>query len=323
MTRYYAFNGDADGLCALQQLRLAEGSGGTLITGVKRDIRLLDRVPAVAGDEVTVLDISLDSNRDALDRLLGVGAAVRYFDHHHAGEIPMHARFASHIDTAADVCTSILVDRHLSGRHRAWAIAAAFGDSLPGPARALAQMEGLPADTATELERLGILLNYNAYGETLGDLHFDPAGLAQQMLPFADPIEFMSSCEAFTRLREGYEDDMARARRLAPARDVAGATVVVLPDAAWARRAIGVLANELMHAKPDNSIAILSPNAKGSYTVSVRASAGSPIGADEFCLQFPSGGGRKRAGGINHLPAAEVEGFVARFESQFAGGPAV
>jgi hypothetical protein len=28
----YAFNGDADGLCALQQLRLAEGAGGELVT---------------------------------------------------------------------------------------------------------------------------------------------------------------------------------------------------------------------------------------------------------------------------------------------------
>ena len=80
MTRFYAFNGDADGLCALQQLRLVEAGEATLVTGVKRDITLLERVDAQAGDEVTVLDISLDRNRAALLRLLGcrrVGALFR------------------------------------------------------------------------------------------------------------------------------------------------------------------------------------------------------------------------------------------------------
>jgi len=32
------FNGDADGICALHQLRLAEPVESTLVTGVKRDI---------------------------------------------------------------------------------------------------------------------------------------------------------------------------------------------------------------------------------------------------------------------------------------------
>ena len=51
------FNGDADGLCALHQLRLADPQPSELVTGVKRDIKLLDRVQAIAGDRVTVLDI--------------------------------------------------------------------------------------------------------------------------------------------------------------------------------------------------------------------------------------------------------------------------
>ena len=50
MTHYDVFNGDADGICALQQLRLAEPRDAVLVTGVKRDIALLDRVPARAGD---------------------------------------------------------------------------------------------------------------------------------------------------------------------------------------------------------------------------------------------------------------------------------
>jgi hypothetical protein len=71
------FNGDADGLGALQQLRLAEPVDSILVTGIKRDIALLERVIAGAGDLVTVLDISLESNREALVRLLEAGARVR------------------------------------------------------------------------------------------------------------------------------------------------------------------------------------------------------------------------------------------------------
>ena len=73
MTRYYVFNGDADGLCALQQLRLTSPGESTLITGVKRDIELVARVKAAPGDQVTVLDISLDVNRAGLLAVLEAG----------------------------------------------------------------------------------------------------------------------------------------------------------------------------------------------------------------------------------------------------------
>src|ERR1700682_2280451 len=139
MTRFYAFSGDADGLCALQQLRLVDPSDATLVTGVKRDIELLRRVNAAAGDDVTVLDISLDANRDELLRLLDAGAAVRYFDHHYAGELPQHRNLEVYIEESSDVCTSTLVDRHLAGRHRPWAIVAAFGDNLKDLAVAMAK----------------------------------------------------------------------------------------------------------------------------------------------------------------------------------------
>lgn len=318
MTHYYAFNGDADGLCALQQLRLANPEPATLVTGVKRDIELLRRVAAKREDRVTVLDISLDTNREPLLRLLDDGARVRYFDHHHAGEQPSHAGFESHIDTAADVCTSVLVDRHLAGVHRAWAITAAFGDSLPKVARAMAHTSGMDTDTAASLERLGIALNYNAYGECVSDLHFDPAVLADAMLPFVAPMSFIEESSVFERLWAGYEADMAQARALRPERQVPGATLLVMPDAPWARRAIGVLANDLMHSLPGSAIAILSPRSSGGYTASVRVPKESGTGADDFCRQFPTGGGRRGAGGVNDLPASELERFAARFEASFA-----
>src|ERR1700757_2170609 len=98
MMHFDAFNGDADGICALHQLRLAEPKPSFLITGVKRDIALLRRVTAEAGDSVTALDISLDANRSALIALLGRGVRVEYFDHHFAGDLPAHSNLAAVID---------------------------------------------------------------------------------------------------------------------------------------------------------------------------------------------------------------------------------
>src|SRR5512139_4005986 len=116
------FNGDADGLCALHQLRLADPAESELVTGPKRDISLLKRVKAQAGDRITVLDIALSKNRDALDALLAAGAQIRYFDHHQPGEIPVHPHFEPHIDTDANVCTSLLVNQALQGTQLAWAV---------------------------------------------------------------------------------------------------------------------------------------------------------------------------------------------------------
>ena len=56
MQFYDIFNGDADGICALQQLRLEEPRAATLVTGVKRTCAAR-RVAAAAGDELTVLEI--------------------------------------------------------------------------------------------------------------------------------------------------------------------------------------------------------------------------------------------------------------------------
>ena len=70
------FNGDADGICALIQLRLAESCESTLVTGVKRDIALAKKVSVESPAQVNILDISLDKNRKAVDELLAAGCSV-------------------------------------------------------------------------------------------------------------------------------------------------------------------------------------------------------------------------------------------------------
>lgn len=317
MTRYFVFNGDADGLCALQQLRLAEGLGGTLVTGVKRDIALLSQVCAAAGDSCTVLDISLDVNRAALLGLLGTGVSVRYFDHHFAGELPEHPLLEAHLDPSPVTCTSLLVNRALGGRAETWAIVGAYGDSLDQPASARAAAAGLDAASAATLRELGTALNYNAYGETLDDLHVAPAALAEELSKYESPFSFASSSETYQRLRRGFSADLARAAELLPFRRATGALQFILPDEPWARRVSGTLANQLAKTHAGSAIALLSPKSAGGYLVSVRVPETSPLSAEGFCRKFPSGGGRRTAAGINHLAAGEVERFSAEFEREF------
>jgi hypothetical protein len=311
------FNGDADGLCALQQLHRATPYESELVTGVKRDIALLDRVEARAGDSITVLDISLDTNRAGLMRVLEAGARVRWFDHHFAGEIPRHAALEAHIDISPEVCTSALIDRHLGGRFRRWATAAAFGDNLPALGRTLAAQCGCTAEQATALEQLGELLNYNGYGESLDDLHFHPADLFRALSGFDDPLEFVARSEAFARLRDGHAEDLSHAGAVLPWREGPGTLVLVLPDAGWSRRMTGPLANRWAQGNPDRALAVCTPRSDGCYTVSIRAPMSRPTGAVRLAREF-GGGGREAAAGINALPPSELDRFAQRLEASFA-----
>jgi hypothetical protein len=313
------FNGDADGLCALHQLRLAEPAEAELVTGVKRDIGLLARVAAGPGDRVTVLDIAVEKNAAALAALLAKGASVRWFDHHHPGPLPTHPGFDAHIDTDANVCTSLLVNAWLGGRHLPWAVAAAFGDNLHDAAWRAATPLGLDDGRMAALRELGECLNYNGYGDSLADLHFHPDDLYRQMRPYADPFAFIAGCDAFRVLRAGYAADMAQAEGLSPYAEEPSGAVYLLPDAAWARRVAGVYANALANRHPDRAHALLTRSPKGHYVVSVRAPINNRVGADTLCMRFPTGGGRKAAAGINVLPEDRLDAFVTAFFETYAG----
>ncbi len=317
MNRIDVANGDADGLCALHQLRLAGEGGGTLVTGVKRDIGLLARVDATEDDLVTVCDVSLEANRGALVRLLGRGVRVRYFDHHASGPIPHHRRFEAHIDTQAGSCTSLIVDRYLGGRYRAWAVAAAFGDNLPETAERLARGLGLGETALIALREMGESMNYNAYGESIEDLISPPQVLYRLIGPYADPLRCFAAEPVFEELRHGRSDDLERASHVRPVLETTRCAVRVLPDTAWARRVSGLLSNRLAVAEPDRAHAVLVPGAHGRYIVSVRAPKGRPKDAAALCRQFPDGGGRSEAAGINRLPEEAADDFIKRFEAYF------
>jgi hypothetical protein len=317
MNRFDVFNGDADGICALHQWRLAHPAAATLVTGVKRDIRLLQRVQAATGDAVLALDISLDTNRGDVERLLAAGASVRYFDHHFAGDPIVHPALEATIDTAPDQCTSLLVDKALGGRFREWAVVAAFGDNLHLAARQAAAPLGLDGEALESLAELGELLNYNAYGDSVADLHCPPDALYQQLASYVKPADFIHEAPIFARLLAGFKEDIAKAESMAPCLESGKAAAWLLPDAAWSRRVVGVLSNRLAVASPTRAHALLVPNKSGNLTVSVRAPQVRLTGADEFCRRYPTGGGRKAAAGINHLPVGGIDTFFADFAGFF------
>jgi len=313
------FNGDADGICALLQLRKAEPRDAQLVTGVKRDINLLDRVRATAGDRVAVLDVSMDKNKKGLLQALSAGAEVFYVDHHKPGDIPADSGLTAIIDEASDVCTATLVNEHLGGAHLDWAVTGAFGDNLEDTARRLSSGLRVGDADLAALKELGIYINYNGYGPALDDLHFDPEELYRRLYAADGPLDFVANSQDFHTLRDGYREDMSRAAALTPEAADAATALFILPDAAWARRVSGVFSNDLATDNPDRAHAVLTVNANGNYLVSVRAPMSNKQGAADLCTQFPTGGGRAGAAGINDLPAADLQTFVDAFQSTYGG----
>ncbi len=321
MKYYDVFNGDADGICALHQLRLAEPRDSLLITGVKRDIGLLARLagdPDISRSRITVLDISLDKNRQALDTLLRRGNKVHYIDHHFAGEIPDSELLTTHIDSDAEICTGLIVDRLLAGRFRAWAVVAAFGDNLHGSARSAAAFLSLNGEDMAKLREIGELLNYNGYGRKPEDLYFSPAALYEAVRPFSDPLDFYRQSEVLARLRRGFNHDMELAGNTPALRESSVGRIYKFPAATWPRRVAGVFANEKAREAEDKAHALLVDNGDGSFMVSVRAPLNRKQGAVDLCRRFPTGGGRAAAAGINRLPLEQLDEFFDTFEEIFS-----
>jgi hypothetical protein len=311
------FNGDADGICALHQLRLHEPRQAQRITGVKRDNTLLRHLAGVRQAQITVLDISLDRNRDHLVPLLDT-CTVFYADHHFPGEIPASANLTAHIDPSPEVCTSLIIDRLIGGRFRAWAVVGAFGDNLYGVAQRAAREIGLAEAEIAQLRELGELMNYNGYGRSVADLFYHPAALYEAVHSFADPLAFVRESSALPALREGYQGDMDRAAAMPPYLDNPAGRVYTFPDKPWARRVAGVFSNDKARERPAQAHALLVDNGDHTTMVSVRAPLTTKQGADTLCRAFPTGGGRTGAAGINALPNPMIEQFLKAFQEVFA-----
>ena len=286
--RWFAYNGDADGICSMVQWGLVHGVDGNRITGVKRDIELLDRINPSKDDEVIVMDISLARNHSLAQKFAQNGANITWFDHHLAGE--NIESISTHIDTSDNVCTARIVEQHL-GVESSWAQVALHGDGL-------SKHSSIP-----EYRELGELLNYNGYGADLTDLHFHPDDLMMLCLESKTPEQFMLST-AFEKLKEGFDSDMSNADSI-----VEKDGFFLLPNEAWARRVVGVMAHRINEkGSGPHVIAIDKGNA---FQISIRGKSG--IG--ELCAMF-GGGGRATAGGIDNLPKAEITALMNEVNSR-------
>jgi hypothetical protein len=315
---YDVFNGDADGIIALHQSRLHSPlPEATLLTGVKRDIKLLEQIRDVQDATISVFDISLDSNRDALLTLLQRNNNVTYIDHHFAGTIPDTPRLRTHIDPAPTICTSLIVDSLLNGKYRAWAVAAAYGDNLHDTASKAAEDLSIDSAQLEALRELGELLNYNGYGADTSDLHFAPDALYRALRPYTDPFAFLTESTDLATLRLGFKEDMALAMEQKEMEPGKNNRIYIFPNAPWARRVSGVFSNLRAREKKDAAHALIVENDDSSLRISVRAPLNNRRDAHTLCLMFPTGGGRTAAAGINKLPSEMLDEFLNRFHATF------
>lgn len=314
MKHFDVFNGDADGILALLQLRLSNPLQAELVTGIKRDISLVKKVEVSAlsvDSQVTILDISMEKNADGLAQVLDTGAQVFYADHHRAGEIPASENLDAHIDLSADTCSALIVDKLLEGKHHLWAITAAYGDNLIKVADGLAEKAGVTSEQAQLLKELGTLINYNGYGANTDDLAYHPADLFQALLQYSDPFDCIADqLSPYHKLKGAYESDFAKAESAEVLNEGDNSKTVLLEDAAWSRRISGTFGNHLANTSPDKAHIVLTTVDEDNFLVSLRAPLYNKTGAGDICSQFETGGGRAGAAGINKLPKSDLARLI-------------
>lgn len=322
MADFDLFNGDADGIFSLLQLRQVDPRpDAERITGVKRDIKLFSRVAGRAGkgDRVTALDISMAKNTTGLRQVLSDGADVFYVDHHQTGTVPNSDQLTAITDDANETCTAYLVDGHLAGAKAAWAVCGAYGDNFHGLADKIMTLRGLSLPMG-RLRELGELVNYNAYGMSVEDLHIHPSSLFEILLGYPGPVEFLEDNHPiFETLQSGHRADwnVAQSAREIDVSDAG--QVLSLPSGAASNRIGGLFGNALVDEEPDKGFAVLTELEDGSsYRVSIRAPRGRVSrSAADIATQF-GGGGRAAAAGIDALNEMDLARFIDTFRTAFA-----
>ena len=318
MTNYDVFNGDTDGIFAWHQLRLTHPRDAEIITGVKRDVNLASKVNAEDGDLVTIMDVSHAKNRKDVQRILDSGAIVEYFDHHDPKELIEHPNITYHINTEPNISTGLIVNSHVNGQNCLWSIATAFGDNHLDLAMNMAKSESLSDEQVLILKQIGLVVNYNSYGQTIEDLFYSPEEIAEAARACgSDIFKFLEQGDIFSTLLENFNADMSSAVCQEPFSISKNGVIYTLPNEAWTHRIMGSFSNHLVSTNKNLACAIAVLNSDGTYRISVRSSINNPHGAGNLCGNF-GGGGREKAGGINNLPASDMNTFKEEFDKVFS-----
>jgi len=318
MSAFDVFNGDADGVLALHQFRLAHPQESTLITGVKRDVNLIGQLRDQCDARVVVFDISLEINQQEVLAAIARGCSFTWFDHHRRGDLLDGPRLETHINLAPTCCSALLVDEYLGGQYHLWAVAAAYGDNLRELADQLSAKAGLSKNEAQSLKDLGETINYNGYGEVREDLNIWPADLYLDLKKYENPFEYSSVSKVFERIqKQKQEDERVLGQSTELYRSKVG-VVILLPEGSSSKRMSGIFSNDLVHNEPEMAHAILTHlDAEQGYRISIRAPLSRLEKADTLAKQFPTGGGRAGAAGVNQLPKDQLPIFFQAFEETF------
>ncbi len=313
MTAIDVFHGDADGLCSIQQIRLAEPlNERQVVSGGLSQHSLLMSILTAENRDILMLDLPLERNLVSLKQLLKQGCRVRCFDHHISSEQPEHERLELHLDASPETCTSLLVNKHLNGAHQEWAAVGAFGDNMPSEAKKLLQGSGLSENDVEQLQSLAELLNYNAYGDLLNAGHLSVTEMHYNMMAYDNPLDFIKENERLARIGKVMKEDLEHARKLLIVEDQPDGLVYILRPREPVRRVRKVWLGQLGRQYPDKALLIALENHDGSFDASIRAPLNSPSDAWKVAERF-GGGGREGAASVKCLPSTEVVNFLDIF----------
>ena len=315
MVYYDFFNGDADGIISLHQYRMHHPQNSEVFTGVKRDVKLLRHCVDIHSSKFTVFDISLLSNKDYVDKILSNGNTIRWFDHHEPGDIELGENFEIFVNADPNCCTNILVDKFLEGLYRPWTICGAYGDNLHEQAEKL--NPNFSSENMRKLKEIGETLNYNGYGNKESDLTVHPKDVYLDIKNYESPFQYRKKSEVYNKIFTQMKSDESELSSSEIIHDSDIGKVILLPNSTASIRYSGIYSNQQTTNSPNKAFAILTLVGDDNYRISIRSPKNNPYGASKLALQFPTGGGREKAAGINELPINQLKNFIEKFEKVY------
>jgi hypothetical protein len=263
----------------------------------------------------TVFDISLLSNADYMKPILSNGNSIKWFDHHEPGETELGDNFSIKVDADPNCCTNTLVDEYLNGLYRPWTICGMYGDNLHEQADKFNPC--FDESTMSQLKEVGETLNYNGYGNEELDLTVHPKDVYLDLKDYESPFEYRKKSESYNKIYTQMKSDEAELGSSEILHESETGKVILLPNTRASIRYSGIYSNQQTTDNPDKAFAILTSVDGGNYRISIRSPKTNPHGASKLALQFPTGGGREKAAGVNELPKSELNNFIEKFEEVY------
>jgi hypothetical protein len=171
--------------------------------------------------------------------------------------------------------------------------------------------------TMSKLKEVGETLNYNGYGNEELDLTAHPKDVYIDLKEYESPFEYRIKSETYNKIHTHMKSDEAELSSSEILHESETGKVILLPNTRASIRYSGIYSNQQTTDSPDEAFAILTSVGGGNYRISIRSPKTNPYGASKLALQFPTGGGREKAAGVNELPKSELNNFIEKFEEVY------